>query len=111
VSDVLQGGVDPPYCRQCQGLLRPDVVLFEDAMAPDFFKALEASGNCDLLLVVGTSLQVYPVAELPQRAKRLVIINLMPTPFDTEAEVVINEPIGKVFTDILKVFEQEVKAN
>jgi NAD-dependent deacetylase len=110
LHDLFKSGLIPPYCQQCHGILRPDVVLFEDAMAPDFFKALEELRNCELLVVVGTSLQVYPVADLPRKVKRLVIINLMPTPFDTEAEVVINEPIGQVFKDLLTFFDQETSA-
>ncbi|GAW91872.1 SIR2 family NAD-dependent protein deacylase [Calderihabitans maritimus] len=98
----LDKGVNPPLCPECKGIIRPDVVLFEDPMAEDFYQASRVLSGCDLLLIVGTSLTVYPVAGLPQLARRLVIINLMPTPYDNQAEVVIREKISKVFKDIME---------
>jgi NAD-dependent deacetylase len=95
-------GANPPKCR-CGGILRPDVVLFGDPMSSDYYSALRDVQNCDLMLVVGSSLQVYPVAELPLFAKRLVIINREPTPFDDRAEVVIHDSAGKVSE---KLYEQ-----
>ncbi|MCL5935595.1 MAG: NAD-dependent deacylase [Firmicutes bacterium] len=98
---MYDGGENPPRCRGCGSILRPDVVLFEDPMSEDFFRAEKALTGCQLLIVVGSSLQVYPVAGLPQLARRLVIVNRDPTPWDDRAEIVINESIGKVFRDLL----------
>ncbi|MCL6476876.1 MAG: NAD-dependent deacylase [Peptococcaceae bacterium] len=95
-----EGGENPPRC-ECGGVLRPDVVLFEDPMSDDYYKAEKALTGCQLLIVAGSSLQVYPVAGLPQLAKRLVIINRESTPWDDRAEIVINESTGKVFRDLL----------
>ncbi len=103
-QDVVQrfrSGENPPRCLKCSGVLRPDVVLFEDRMNEDFFQATQVISGCQLLLVVGSSLTVYPVASLPGAAKQVVIINRTPTPWDETAAVVVNETAGKVFRDIM----------
>jgi len=105
VIEQLDKGINPPRCSLCDGYLRPDVVLFEDAMSDDFIKATKVLSGCDLLLVVGTSLQVYPVATLPQLARRLIIINKMPTSYDNKAAVIFHESIGKVLSDLEKTLE------
>lgn len=94
-------GENPPRCAKCGGVLRPDVVLFEDPMSDDYYRAEKALTGCQLLIVAGSSLQVYPVAGLPQLSRRLAIINRDPTPWDDRAEIVINESLGKVFRDLL----------
>ncbi|MGB4444048.1 MAG: NAD-dependent deacetylase, partial [Dethiobacteria bacterium] len=58
--------------------------------------------NCDLMLVAGSSLVVYPVAYLPRLAKRLIIINLMPTEYDHIAEIVIREKCSKALQDLVE---------
>lgn len=93
-------GINPPRCKKCGNLIRPDVVLFGDSMSVEFYRALEQVENCDLLIVAGSSLQVYPVAELPLYCKNLVIINQEPTPFDNRAKVVIHDTAGKIFENI-----------
>nr|WP_297199167.1 NAD-dependent deacylase [Thermanaeromonas sp.] len=95
-------GVNPPKCFLCHGMLRPDVVLFEDPMSEDYYKALQEMKDCDTLVVVGSSLQVYPVADLPRLASRLVIINKEPTPWDYKAEVVVYEQAGRFLSELLK---------
>lgn len=99
--DQFNAGINPPRCDKCGGVLRLDVVLFEDALGEDFVQAVQAMTKCRLLIVVGSSLQVYPVAALPERAKQLAVINKEPTPWDDRAEIVINEMAGRVLTDIL----------
>lgn len=97
-----RSGVNPPRCSECNGMLRPDVVLFEDAMGEDFFNAYHALSGCQLLIVVGSSLQVYPAASLPELTKSLVIINRDKTPWDFRADLVLNEKkAGEVFTDLM----------
>lgn len=98
-------GENPPRCAACGGVLRPDVVLFEDSMNEQFFHATQVLSGCQLLIVVGTSLTVYPVASLPGLARRLVIINNAATPWDDNAEVVLREPAGQVFTDLMAQLE------
>lgn len=99
-------GENPPRCPVCQGILRPDVVLFEDSMNEQFFHATQVLSGCQLLLVIGTSLTVYPVASLPGKARHLVIINNTATPWDDKAEVVLREPAGQVFNDLMTQLER-----
>lgn len=99
--DQFQRGVIPPVCPSCQGMLRPNVVLFEDPMPEAFYQASQVLTGCDFLLVVGTSLQVYPAASLPQKARRIGIVNLMETPYDSMADVVIRENAGQVLSDLV----------
>ncbi len=91
----------PPTCHACFNMLRPDVVLFGDPMPSLFFEAWEEiEKNCDLMLVAGSSLVVYPVADLPTLAEKLIIVNLQPTGYDDEAAVVIRDKCGKVLSDL-----------
>jgi len=99
VTEQLDNGINPPRCH-CSGILRPDVVLFEDPMSHDFFRATKVLSGCDLLLVAGTSLQVYPVASLPQLARQLIIVNNTPTSYDESAAVIFRESIGGVLSDL-----------
>jgi len=94
--------VIPPKCT-CGGMLRPSVVLFGDSLGDAFAKAEQTlSWGCDLMLVVGSSLTVYPVASLPSWASRLILINLQPTPFDNDADVLIQDESGKALEDLVE---------
>lgn len=108
VVSRFKGGENPPRCIRCSAILRPDVVLFEDRMNEDFFQATQVISGCQLMLVVGSSLTVYPVAGIPGVAKKIVIINKTPTPWDEEAAVVINESAGQVFQDILAELGEQI---
>lgn len=105
--EQFDAGVNPPRCDKCKGVLRPDIVLFEDAMGEDYFQATRVISGCQLLIVVGSSLQVYPVASLPEFSKKLVIINQESTPWNNQAELVIEEKSGQVFTDLLTVLNSQ----
>ncbi|NLJ76085.1 MAG: NAD-dependent deacetylase [Peptococcaceae bacterium] len=94
-------GINPPLCEACSGVLRLDVVLFGDDLGGDFGGAVLAMHRCSLLLVVGSSLTVYPVAELPDMAPQLAIVNKESTAWDNKAEVVVNDTAGRVLTDVL----------
>jgi NAD-dependent protein deacetylase/lipoamidase len=92
VLELLRGGARTPTCEACMSALKPDVVLFgellpEDAMSQAFALASEA----DLMLAIGSSLEVYPVASLPgvtlDRGGKLALITQGPTPYDADAEV------------------------
>jgi len=108
LTDQHGKGINPPRCAKCNGVLRPDIVLFEDAMGQDYFLASRMIIGCKLLLVVGSSLQVYPVASLPEHAKKLIIINQQPTPYDRYAEIVINDvKAGQVFTDLMNALKPQ----
>jgi NAD-dependent deacetylase len=92
----------PPLCPQCKGMLRPNVVLFGDPM-PHFFFELERElrKKCSLLIVIGSSLEVYPAAGLPRYADELVIINKQPTPYDLNACLVFHENCGEILIHLL----------
>ena len=102
ILDQIEAEIIPPRCKKCSSVLRPDIVLFGDSMPVDFYQAMGiVEKSCDLLLVVGSSLAVYPVATLPTMVEKLAIVNLEPTPFDSLAEVVIQEKSSKVLSDVL----------
>ena len=87
-----------PHCT-CGGLIKPDVVLYEEGLDQAcLMGAVQAIAGADLLIVGGTSLTVYPAAGLLQyyRGHRLVLINRDATPLDGQADLVFRDPIGKV---------------
>lgn len=95
-AEALEQGRLPPLCR-CGGVLRPDVVLFGEAMAPDFNAAMsQLNQGCNVMLVVGSSLRVFPAASLVGFADSFIIVNREPTPFDNRAAVVIHGDAGDV---------------
>lgn len=88
-----------PRC-DCGGIVKPDVVLYEEPLNEDCLSgAIRAISRADLLLVAGTSLTVYPAAGLLQYygGKRLVLINRDETPYDGQAALVLHESLGAVF--------------
>lgn len=107
LKEQYEKGLNPPRCRKCSGMLRPDVVLFEDPMGKDYYQALEALRGCDLLIVVGSSLQVYPVADMPGYAEKLIIINREPTPWDKKATLVFHSSAGEYFTKLARELNLE----
>lgn len=103
----LEAGEKIPLCDSCQGLLKPATISFGQAMPEkETREAGHRSAGCDLFLAIGSSLVVYPAAQMPIIAKengaRLVIINLAPTPHDGDADVVINEKIGQTLSQIVE---------
>ena len=91
-----------PTCT-CGGIVKPDVVLYEEGLDENTLeKSIISIINADLLIVAGTSLTVYPASGLINyfRGKNLVLINRDATPFDNRANLVINETLGRVFKEI-----------
>ncbi len=87
-----------PHCT-CGGIIKPDVVLYDEQLDGEVFKKAEdAVSAAGLLIVGGTSLTVYPAAGLVSRLRggRLVIINKSPTPYDSDADLIFTESIGDV---------------
>jgi NAD-dependent deacetylase len=85
---------EPPRCPRCGAFLRPDVVWFEEALPADALaRADDAARHCDLMIVAGTSAEVYPAAELPRTAKaggaRVVEVNPHETPLTRLADYAI----------------------
>jgi len=94
-----------PCCSKCGGMLKPDVILFgEQLPQAAWFKAQHEARQCDLMLVVGSSLEVLPVAGLPMQAldhgAHLVIVNNMQTYLNIRADVVISEDAAEVIPAI-----------
>lgn len=92
-----------PYCP-CGGMIKPDVVLYEEALDPDVMRgAAKHIQNADMLIIGGTSLQVYPAAGFIDcySGNKLVLINKSRTPYDGRADLVINAPIGQVFRQVM----------
>ncbi len=94
-----------PYCDNgdCKGIVRPDVVLYEEGLDGDVISgAVAAIRQADMLIIGGTSLVVYPAAGLVNyyQGKRLVLINKSQTGMDNLANLAIHEPIGAVFSQI-----------
>ncbi len=92
-----------PHCKKCGGLIKPDVVLYEEGLNQDIInKSIEAISQADTLIIGGTSLTVYPAAGLIQYFKgdKLVLLNKSETPHDSYADLVIHEPIGEVLSQI-----------
>jgi NAD-dependent deacetylase len=99
VLDRVRAGEEDPHCTRCGGILKSATISFGQPLMPGVIaRAMQAAEGADVLLVVGTSLQVYPVAGMVPAAKaagaRLVIVNAEPTPFDGIADVVVTTPIG-----------------
>lgn len=100
------GEVQP--CAICGGIIKTATISFGQALPQDVLMyAVYASEHCDLFLVVGSSLQVYPAASLPELAKRsgaqLVILNRDPTPLDVIADLVVNDEIGPTLGEVVGV--------
>ena len=102
-ADFIQTGEGVPLCPVCGGLVKPDVVLYEEGLDQDTVEgAVRAIARADVLIVGGTSLVVYPAAGLINyyRGNKLVLINRDPTPYDGRADLVIHDSIGKVLGGI-----------
>lgn len=104
MKEQVEKNIIPPKC-QCGGVIRPNVVMFGDMMPDDFTRAAQDLEDADLLIVIGSSLQVSPVNYLPRYVKNLIIINNEPTPFDSYAQVVIHEPAGKTLKKIIEALK------
>lgn len=92
-----------PRCSECNGTIKPDVVLYEEGLDQSTMaKTINHISHADMLIVGGTSLAVYPAAGLIDyfSGKYLVVINMASTPRDTQANIVINDKIGKVFSKL-----------
>lgn len=100
--DQVAAGDNPPRCN-CGGIFRPNVVLFGDPLPDAFHLASQRARVCDLLLVIGSSLEVAPVCWLAPAASKLAIINLGETQWDEIASVLVRGTAGEVLTDLVEV--------
>ena len=101
-AEKMNHGTGVPRCA-CGGIIRPDMVLYEEPLDEDvMMQAIHDIRRADVLIVGGTSLNVYPAAGLIRyyRGHKLALVNLSETPYDCFADLVIHEKIGEVFSQI-----------
>lgn len=99
-AEFIKNSEGVPYCEKCGGVIKPDVVLYEEQLDGETVSgAVRAIEEADTLIIGGTSLAVYPAAGLIDYfcGENLVLINKSPTGRDSLADLVIREPIGKTF--------------
>jgi NAD-dependent deacetylase len=102
----LRAGEEDPPCRTCGGILKSATISFGQPLVPaDLVRARQAAGRADLLLAVGSTLSVYPVAGVVPAAKaagaRVVIVNAGPTDLDAIADAVLRGPISEILPRIV----------
>lgn len=101
-AEFVKAAEGVPTC-ECGGIVKPDVVLYEESLNQDTIeKSIDAISNADMLIIAGTSLTVYPAAGLIRyyHGNRMVLINRDATPCDTQADLVIHDSLGNVFSVI-----------
>jgi len=113
VKQWIEGGVEVPECLQCGGILKPDAVFFGEAMPVwETEEAARRSGSCDLCIVIGSTLVVYPAGLMPQYAvnagAKLVIINDGETALDHVADVRIAARAGEVMTRTMEKLKEKL---
>jgi len=113
VMERVISGENPPLCKECGGVLKPNAVFFGEILPRvPWERSLELTRKADLFLVIGSSLQVSPANILPDVALRagakLIIINLTPMPYDMDANLVIQHRVGDFATLALQVFKSDI---
>ncbi|NOZ69022.1 MAG: NAD-dependent deacylase [Deferribacteres bacterium] len=111
IQERLEAGETDPSCDECRGFIKPATVSFGQAMPEqEMIKAYDCALRCDLLIMIGSSLQVEPAASIPREAHRtgakLIYINRTPTPTDHLAEVLFSEDAGDVMSAVLERLRQ-----
>jgi NAD-dependent deacetylase len=107
IVERFRSNEDVPDCERCHGILKPDVVFFGELL-PEMTlkKATFNATRCDLIIVIGSSLVVYPAASIPMYAKesgaKLLIINNTLTPRDGVADIIIHHSAGETMERILE---------
>jgi len=109
-SDIAGGRLQIPLCSSCRVPIKPDIVLFEELLPSDAWNgSVQAAEQCDLMLALGSSLVVYPAAELPMIAVEhgagLIIVNLEETPYDGTA-LTVRGRLGDFAKAALAAFTQ-----
>ncbi|MCC3305687.1 SIR2 family NAD-dependent protein deacylase [Sneathiella sp. HT1-7] len=108
VQEIFSLNETLPICEKCGGIVKTATISFGQAMpVEEMRRASAAALTCDLLLAIGSSLVVYPAAEIPLMAKQggaeLVILNREPTPLDSHADIVLNREIGETLAAVTKL--------
>ncbi len=117
VEEILQrlSEEEIPGCQFCRGILKPDAVFFGESLPQKTLNdAIHHSRNCDLFIVIGSTLIVYPAAYMPMYAvesgAKLVIINLTSTPMDSKASALINAKAGETMGRIIENVRSQLPA-
>jgi NAD-dependent deacetylase len=113
--DRVRAGEEDPGCRHCGGILKSATISFGQALVPETIqRAMHAAEEADLLLAIGTTLNVYPVAGAVPLAKstgaRVIILNAQPTPMDDIADVLLRGAIGAVLPELVRSSQLGVRA-
>ncbi len=113
IKTRLDEGEEIPDCEACHGILKPDVVLFGESLPEEVLKeATSRAYDCDLFIVIGSTLIIYPAAHMPMYAAdagaKLVIINLSSTPMDQQATVLIRTKAGEAMAKIIKQVRERI---
>ena len=104
--DFILKSMEVPKCEKCGNIVKPDVVLYEESLNEDVLNgAVKSIMSADVLIVGGTSLAVYPAAGLINyfNGSKLILINKSKTAYDKKADIVINDSIGKVLSDVVGI--------
>lgn len=104
--EMVSAGEIPPRHEGCGGVFKPDAVFFGDPLPPDFYDCCREVSESDLLLVVGSSLEVAPVNYMPQLCKKLAIVNMGPTMEDDRAVLKVEAKAGETFTELSRVLRE-----
>jgi len=116
VLERVRAGEEDPHCTTCGGILKSDTVSFGQQLVPEVIdRAMQAAGQGELFLAVGSSLQVYPIAGAVEVARsagsRIVIVNAEPTPFDGVADAVLPGSISDVLPRICALSSARASAS
>ena len=104
LEEMLNLGGIVPHCDNCGAIVKPDVVLYEEALDNSVVnKTIKALSNADLLIIGGTSLVVYPAAGFIDyfNGDSIVLVNKSSTGYDSKASLIINDSIGKVLSQVI----------
>jgi len=115
VNQVMKGNYSPS-CKKCRGMLKPNAIFFGEPLESQTLEAADKMlENCDFLLVLGSSLVVFPVVWYPSRVlsagAKLAIINIQETDMDSAAEIVIHEKIGDILPKVVSIVEEKMDKN
>jgi len=107
VLQKIKEGIEVPDCPDCHGILKPGAVFFGEALPQETLQeAARRSQNCDLFIIIGSTLVIYPAAYMPAYARdagaRLAIVNLTPTPLDHYATVVVQGGAGEIMSKVME---------
>ncbi len=107
IQQRLETGDLDPHCEECHGLIKPDTVSFGQSMPAEAMdQAYQAAASCDLLLMIGSSLEVQPANQFPliahQAGASLIFINRAATPYDHLAAICFNESAGQVMQTLIE---------